>query len=311
VGSINTGNFKNRDIVSAKDFSREELEFIFDVSKEAKEKPEKFRNALKDKIIAMIFFEPSTRTYQSFQTSAKSLGCDVIGFSEPNSSSYIGKGESFHDTIKIFENYSDCIIIRHPSAGSSKFASEISKKPVINAGSGFQEHPTQAMLDLFTIRSEFGKIDSLNIGLVGDLRYGRTVPSLCYSLSNFDVRLNFVAPDTLQIRPEVEEFLKNKGIEFTKQSSLDSLVNGLDVLYVTRLQKERFVEPTEYFKLKGSYRITSDTVKNAKEDMIILHPLPRVDEISNDIDNTKFAKYFEQARNGLFVRTALLSLILS
>jgi len=310
VGSINTENFKNRDIISSKDFSREELEFIFDVSQEAKEKPEKFRNVLESRIISMIFFEPSTRTYQSFQSSAKSLGCDLIGFSEPTSSSYAGKGESFHDTVKIFENYSDCIILRHPAAGSAKFAAEISKKPVINAGSGFQEHPTQAMLDLFTIRSEFGKIDSLNIGLVGDLRYGRTVPSLCYSLSNFDVQLNFVAPDTLQIRPEVEEFLKNKGIEFTKQSNLDDLINDLDVLYATRLQKERFVDPTEYFKLKGSYRIALDTVKSAKENMIILHPLPRVDEISTDVDKTKFAKYFEQARNGLFVRTALLSLIL-
>ncbi len=311
MGSINTGNFKNRDIVSAKDFSREELEFIFDVSKEAKEKPEKFRNALKDKIIAMIFFEPSTRTYQSFQTSAKSLGCDVIGFSEPNSSSYIGKGESFHDTIKIFENYSDAIIIRHPSSGSAKFAAEISKKPVINAGSGFQEHPTQAMLDLFTIKNEFGKIDSLNIGLLGDLRYSRTMPSLCYALSNFDIQLNLIAPDSLQIRPEVEAFLSSKGMEFRKLSNLSEVISDLDVLYTTRVQKERFVDPTEYVKLKGSYRITLDSIKNAKQELIILDPLPRVDEISTDIDNTKFAKYFEQARNGLFVRTALLDLILS
>jgi len=311
VGSINIENFRNRDIISTKDFSREELEFIFDVSLEAKERHEKFRNVLKDKIIAMIFFEPSTRTYQSFQTSAKYLGCDAIGFAEPNSSSYIGKGESFHDTIKIFENYSDGIIIRHPTAGSAKFAAEISNKPVINAGSGFQEHPTQAILDLFTMKNEFGKIDSLNIGLLGDLRYGRTIPSLCYALSNFDVKLNFIAPDTLQIRPEVEEFLSGKGIGFSKQSDLNDVINDLDVIYATRLQKERFVDPTEYFKLKGSYRITLDTIKDAKEGMIILHPLPRVDEISTEIDNTKFARYFEQARNGLFVRTALLSLILS
>ncbi|MBI4010543.1 MAG: aspartate carbamoyltransferase [Candidatus Aenigmarchaeota archaeon] len=308
---MNKENLKNRDVISAKDFSREELEFIFDISKEVKEKPERFRNSLKDKIISMIFFEPSTRTYQSFQTSAKSLGSDVIGFAEPNSSSYGGKGESFHDTIRIFENYSDCIIIRHPAAGSAKFAAEISKKPVINAGSGFQEHPTQAMLDLFTIKSEFGEIDTLNIGLVGDLRYGRTIPSLCYALSKFDVQLNFIAPDTLQIRPEVEEFLASKSISFSKQSDLNKAINDLDVLYVTRLQKERFVDPTEYLKLKGSYRITLDNIKNVKEGMIILHPLPRVDEISSDIDNTKFAKYFEQARNGLFVRTALLNLILS
>ena len=258
----------------------------------------------------MIFFEPSTRTYQSFQTSAKSLGCNIIGFGEPNSSSYGGKGESFHDTIKIFENYSDCIIIRHPAAGSAKFAAEISAKPVVNAGSGFQEHPTQAMLDLFTMRSEFGKIDSLNIGLLGDLRYGRTIPSLCYTLSNYDVHLNFIAPDSLQIRPEVEGFLTNKGISFSKQSDLNAIINDLDVLYATRLQKERFVDPTEYNKLKGSYRVTLDSVKGAKERMIILHPLPRIDEISTDIDNTKFARYFEQARNGLFVRTALLSLVL-
>lgn len=310
MGSINKGNFKNRNIISSKDFSREELEFIFDVSKEAKDRPDKFRNSLDGKIVSMIFFEPSTRTYQSFQTSAKSLGCDIIGFSEPNSSSYVGKGESFHDTIKIFENYSDCIIIRHPSAGSAKFAAEISSKPVINAGSGFQEHPTQAMLDLFTIKEELGKIDSLKIGLLGDLRYGRTIPSLCYSLANFDVELNFIAPDSLQIRPEVEAFLGKKGIEFRKLSDISEVISDLDVLYATRLQKERFVDLTEYMKLKGSYRITLDGIKNAKQDMIILHPLPRVDEISTDIDNTKFAKYFVQARNGLFVRTALLSLML-
>lgn len=310
MGSINTGNFKNRDIVSAKDFSREELEFIFDASKEAKEKPEKFRNALKDKIIAMIFFEPSTRTYQSFQTSAKSLGCDVIGFSEPNSSSYTGKGESFHDTMKIFENYSDAIIIRHPSSGSAKFAAEISKKPVINAGSGFQEHPTQAMLDLFTIKNEFGKIDSLNIGLLGDLRYSRTMPSLCYALANFDIQLNLIAASSLQIRPEVEAFLSNKDVEFKKLANLSEVISDLDVLYTTRVQKERFADPTEYMKLKGSYKITLDSIKNAKENLIILDPLPRVDEISTDIDKTKFAKYFEQAGNGLFVRTALLRMIL-
>ncbi len=238
------------------------------------------------------------------------MGCDVIGFAEPSTSSYVGKEESFHDTIKIFENYSDAIVIRHPTAGSAKFAAEISKKPVINAGSGFQEHPTQAMLDLFTIKSHFGKIDSLKIGLLGDLRYGRTVPSLCYSLSNFDVELSLIAPDTLQIRPEVESHLNQKGIKFKKQSDLDGVVNDLDVLYVTRLQKERFADPTEYKKLKGSYKVTMDTLKCAKDSMIILHPLPRVDEISTDIDNTKFAKYFDQARNGLFVRIALLNLIL-
>jgi len=311
VGSINSENFKNRDIVSAKGFSREELEFIFDVSQEAKEKAEKFRNILKNRIIAMIFFEPSTRTYQSFQSSAKSLGCDLIGFAEPTSSSYVGKGESFHDTIKIFENYSDCIILRHPAAGSAKYAAEISMKPVINAGSGFQEHPTQAMLDLFTIKNEFGKIDSLNIGLLGDLRYSRTMPSLCYALANFDIQLNLIAPDSLQIRPEVEAFLSSKGMEFRKLSNLSEVISDLDVLYTTRVQKERFVDPTEYVKLKGSYRITLDSIKNAKQELIILDPLPRVDEISTDIDNTKFAKYFEQARNGLFVRTALLDLILS
>ena len=311
MGSINSENFKNRDIVSAKGFSREEFEFIFDVSQEAKEKAEKFRNILKNRIIAMIFFEPSTRTYQSFQSSAKSLGCDLIGFAEPTSSSYVGKGESFHDTIKIFENYSDCIILRHPAAGSAKYAAEISMKPVINAGSGFQEHPTQAMLDLFTIKNEFGKIDSLNIGLLGDLRYSRTMPSLCYALANFDIQLNLIAPDSLQIRPEVEAFLSSKGMEFRKLSNLSEVISDLDVLYTTRVQKERFVDPTEYVKLKGSYRITLDSIKNAKQELIILDPLPRVDEISTDIDNTKFAKYFEQARNGLFVRTALLDLILS
>ena len=311
MGSITAGKFKNRDIISTKDFTRNDLEFIFDVSKQAKEKPEKFRNKLSGKIISMIFFEPSTRTYQSFQTSAKILGCDVIGFTEPSSSSYIGKGESFHDTIRIFENYGDCIVIRHSSAGSTRYAAEISSKPIINAGSGFQEHPTQALLDLFTINEEFGKLDSLNIALVGDLKYSRTMPSLCYALSNFDIRLNLIAPNSLQIRPEIELFLKSKNIEFRKLENLNEVISELDVLYTTRVQKERFLDPAEYLKLKGSYRITLESIENAKQELIILDPLPRVDEISTEVDKTKFARYFEQARNGLFVRTALLSLILS
>ena len=308
---ISKEDFKNRDIVSAKDFSREDLEFIFDVSQDVKENPKKFRNILNDKIVAMTFFEPSTRTYQSFQTAAKILGCNVISFSEPNSSSYGGKGESFHDTIKILENYSDCIVIRHPSSGSAKYAAEISNKPVINAGSGFQEHPTQTMLDLFTIRSELGKIDNLSIGILGDLRYGRGTTSLCYALTNYNAEINLIAPEALQIRPEIETYLGAKGANFNKFSNLKEIISELDVLYVTRIQKERFVDPNDYMKVKGSFKVTMDSLKDAKDSLIVLHILPRIDEISTDIDSTKFARYFEQAKNGLFVRTALLSLILA
>jgi len=303
-------DFKNRDVVSVKNFSREELEFIFDVSKDVKHDVKKFHNKLNGKIVSLLFYEPSTRTKCSFETAAKILGCKTTGFSNPKTSS-VFKGETLHDTIKMFESYSDCIVIRHPNMGSAKFAAEVSGKPVINGGSGSQEHPTQTMLDMFTIREEFGYVDSLNIGVLGDLKYGRTPSSLSYGLSNYDVKIFYIAPDILQIREEVRLFLKNRGIKFELLSKLDTIVEDLDVLYVTRIQKERFPDPNEYKKLAGIYKITTDTLKNVKDSFIILHPLPRVDEISPDVDKTKYARYFEQAENGKYVRIALLKLILS
>ncbi len=303
-------SFRNRDVVSVKDISREELELVFDHAREIKKEPSKFRDRLSDKIVSIIFFEPSTRTFNSFDTAAKILGCRTVGFADPSASSYTGKGETLHDTIKMFEGYSDCIVIRHPMMGAAKFASEVSGKPVINAGSGAQEHPTQALLDIFTMRESFGKMDSLNIGMLGDLRYSRTIPSLVYALSKYDVRLNFISPESLQPRPEVESFLKSNGVKYEKSNDIKDSIKDLDVLYVTRLQKERFVDPTEYQKLKGSYQICKDSMVGAKDCMIILHPLPRVDEISAEVDSTKHAMYFEQARNGLYVRMALLDMVM-
>jgi len=307
---VNKNDFKNRDIVTIKDFSREELEFIFDLTEKVKKDPEKFRSVLDSKVVSLLFFEPSTRTYNSFLVAADHLGCKVIGFADPNVSSYGGKGETLHDTIKMFEGYSDCIIMRHPLMGSAKFAAETSSKPVINGGSGAEEHPTQAILDLFTMREHFGKLDNLNIGILGDLKFGRTPPPLSYAFSNYDVNLSFIAPEILQIRPEVELFLKQKNVSFEKFIDLADVIDKLDILYVTRIQKERFSDPTEYEKVRGLYKVSLQSIRGAKDSLIIMHPLPRIDEMSPEIDKTKHAKYFEQAENGKFARIALLSLVL-
>lgn len=300
--------FRGRDIISIEDFSREEVDYILDISKTMELQASKPSDMLKGKILATLFFEPSTRTRLSFESAMHKLGGSTIGFAEIESAS-VKKGENLADTIRTVENYADVIALRHPLEGAAKLAAEFSKIPVINGGSGSEEHPTQAMLDLYTMQKEKGKIDGLKIALVGDLRYGRTVHSLAYGLSLFDVELCLVSPDSLKMRREVLRAIKDK-IPVTESSNLEKAVAQVDVLYVTRIQKERFPDPAEYAKVKGVYRIDMDTLKNAKKDLIILHPLPRLDEIAPEVDATPQARYFQQVWNGIVVRMALLALVL-
>ncbi len=263
---------------------------------------------LKGKILATLFFEPSTRTRLSFETAMLKLGGSNIGFAEAEIAS-VKKGENLADTIRTVENYADTIALRHGLEGSAKLAAEFSKVPIINAGTGSEEHPTQAFIDLYTMRKEKGKIDGLKIALVGDLRYGRTVHSLAYALALYNVELFFVSPETLRMRKDVLQTIKNK-IPVTEDANLETIMPQIDVLYVTRIQKERFPDAAEYAKVKGAYKIDLKTLKGVKKDMIILHPLPRVDEIAAEVDGTPQAKYFQQVWNGIVVRMALLALVL-
>lgn len=300
--------FKGRDIVSIEDFSREEINYILNISHAMEPLAAKGSDMLKGKILANLFFEPSTRTRLSFEAAMLKLGGSTIGFAEAEIAS-VRKGENLADTIRTVENYADIIALRHPLEGAAKLAAEFSKVPILNAGSGAEEHPTQALMDLYTIQKEKGKIDGLKIALVGDLRYGRTVHSLAYALSLYNIELHLISPESLRMRHEVIRATKNK-ITITEDTNLENVIPQIDVLYVTRIQKERFPDPAEYAKVKGIYRIDLKTLKNAKKDLIILHPLPRVDEIAAEVDNTPQARYFQQVWNGIVVRMALLALVL-
>jgi len=301
-------NFTNRDIVSIKGFTREEIDYILEIAAAFEPLAEKGSDMLKGKVLAELFFEPSTRTRLSFETAMYKLGGNVIGFAEPGVSS-VKKGETLADTVRVVENYSDVIVMRHPLEGAARFAAEYAHVPVINGGSGAEEHPTQALLDLYTILKAKGRIDGLNIALMGDLRYGRTVHSLAYALSLYDVKLNMVSPELLRMRREVLEDIKTR-IDVTEHRGVEDILPELDVLYVTRIQKERFPDLGEYEKVRGTYKVDLDLLRNAKDDLVVLHPLPRVDEIAVEVDSTPFAKYFEQTRNGVIVRMALLALVL-
>jgi aspartate carbamoyltransferase catalytic subunit len=300
--------FRGRDIISIEDFSREEIDYILDKSTKMEQVVSKSSDLLEGKILATLFFEPSTRTRLSFEAAMLKLGGSTIGFAEIESAS-VKKGENLADTIRTVENYADVIALRHPLDGAAKLAAEYSKVPIINGGSGSEEHPTQALLDLHTIQKEKGKIDKLKIAMVGDLRYGRTVHSLAYALSMYDVELHLVSPDSLRMRREVLRSVQNK-ITVVETSSLEKTVPQVDVLYVTRIQRERFPDPAEYAKVRGVYKIDLKTLSSAKKDMIILHPLPRLDEISPEVDSTPQARYFQQVRSGIAVRMALLALVL-
>lgn len=303
--------FLNRDVISIKDFSREELDLLFKTAMDVEENPGRYHGSHPDKRVALLFLEPSTRTFGSFNTSAENLGCKILSNRSPGVTA-VAKGETLHDTIKMIECYdTDCIVIRDRHMGSARFASEVTELPVVNGGSGSQEHPTQAMLDLYTILKRRGGIDGIRIGLTGDLRYGRTCSSLSYGLVNYDdVELFFVAPGILQVRREVEIYLQRSGVPYIKSESLGEVIGDLDVLYVTRVQKERFPDPTDYERVKGSYVVDLQVLGKAREELGVMHPLPRVDELHADVDKTSHAWYFEQAANGVPVRTALLHLVL-
>jgi aspartate carbamoyltransferase catalytic subunit len=300
--------FKGRDIISIEDFSREESSYILDISRSMEPIAHKGSDMLKGKILATLFFEPSTRTRLSFEAAMLKLGGSTIGFAEAEIAS-VKKGENLADTVRTVENYADAIALRHPLEGSAKLAAEFSRVPIINAGSGSEEHPTQALIDLYTINKEKGRIDGLKIALVGDLRYGRTVHSLAYALAPYKIELYLISPESLRMRREVLETIQGK-IVVCEDSVLDKIIPQIDVLYVTRIQKERFPDAAEYAKVKGTYRIDLETLKKAKKDLIILHPLPRLDEIATEVDSTPQARYFQQVWNGIVVRMALLGLVL-
>jgi aspartate carbamoyltransferase catalytic subunit len=302
--------FYNKDIISIKDFSKDQLEKIFtSTDKMMQLDSSQRREICKGKTLGYLFYEPSTRTRLSFDSAMASIGGNSLGISNISSSS-TQKGESLADTVKIMSIYSDVLVLRHTLDGSSRFASEISDKPVINAGSGTEEHPTQAIQDLYTIKKEKKKIDGLKIGIVGDLKYGRTVYSLLYGLGNYDVDVRLISPESLRIRSDSTYDIK-KNIDFTESTKLEDHIDELDVLYVTRIQKERFPDEEEYLKVKGSYVVGQDLVNQMKDDSIILHPLPRIDEISTEVDKTKNAKYFQQAEYGKYTRATLLGLTLN
>ena len=302
--------FYEKNIISVRDLDKQKLELIFDATDKIIDmSQDKRREIARGKTLGYLFFEPSTRTRLSFESAIALLGGTSVGIADAASSS-IHKGETLGDTVKVISSYCDVLVLRHSLDGSSRFAAEISNKPVINAGSGTEEHPTQTIQDLYTIKKEKKKIDGLKIGITGDLKYGRTVYSLLYGLRNYDVDVHLISPESLRIRSDSTYDIK-KELSYTESSNIDEYIEDLDVLYVTRIQKERFPDEEEYAKVKGSYVIGSDMVKKMKDDAIILHPLPRIDEISADVDNTKQAKYFEQAEYGKYTRAALLGLILN
>ncbi|WP_371504224.1 aspartate carbamoyltransferase [Nitrosopumilus adriaticus] len=302
--------FYHKDIISIKDFDKESLESIFSATNKIMQlDPAERREICKGKTLGYLFYEPSTRTRLSFDAAMASIGGNSLGISSVSSSS-TQKGESLADTVRIMSIYSDVLVLRHTLDGSSRFAAEVSDKPVINAGSGTEEHPTQAIQDLFTIKKEKKKIDGLKIGIVGDLKYGRTVYSLLYGLGNYDVDVHLISPESLKIRSDSVYEIK-KRLDFAESTDITETIDELDVLYVTRIQKERFPDEEEYLKVKGSYVVGLDLIKQMKDDAIVMHPLPRIDEISPDVDKTRHAKYFEQAEYGKYTRAAILGLTLN
>lgn len=302
--------FFQKDIISIRDLDKQKLESIFDATEKIlKINPKERREIARGRTLGYLFYEPSTRTRLSFEAAIASIGGTSFGISDISSSS-TQKGESLGDTVKIMSIYSDVLVLRHQLDGSSRFAAETSTKSVINGGSGTEEHPTQAIQDLFTIKKEKRKIDGLKIGIIGDLKYGRTVYSLLSGLCNYDVDVHLISPEALKIRSDSTYEIRKK-LSFTESTELEEYIDELDVIYVTRIQKERFPDEEEYIKVKGSYVIGKNFVNKMKDDAIILHPLPRLDEISTDVDKSKQARYFQQAEYGMYTRAALLGLILN
>ena len=311
-GENKNAEWYGKDIISVKQFKREDLEYIFGVAHEMRGMVERVGtfDLLKGKILANLFYEPSTRTSSSFTAAMERLGGSVIPINEVKYSS-VTKGESLTDTVRTLECYADVIVLRHPETGSAAIAAKAARKPVINAGDGTGEHPTQALLDAFTIMEELDRLDNLTVTMLGDLKYGRTVHSLARLLSQFSgIKLNYVSPDILRMPKEVMDEVSQKGVPQAEFSSLEKILPETDVLYVTRVQKERFEDPADYEKVKGAYVIDPAVMKTAKQQMAVMHPLPRVGEISVDFDEDPRAAYFRQMEYGLYVRMALLAMVL-
>ncbi len=291
-------------LLTSKHLTRADIEGILDRAAEIDADPGALAGKHDGSLLGLLFFEPSTRTKMSFETAMKRLGGDVVDMGSVESSS-VKKGETLADTVRVIEGYADALVVRHPRQGAAKMASEFVDVPLINAGDGAGHHPTQTLLDLYTMREAAG-LDDLSVGIMGDLKYGRTVHSLAYALSNFDVQQHFISPESLQLPREVVYDLHQQGASVREHEHLDAVLETLDVLYVTRIQRERFPDENEYQKIAGEYQIDMATLEDATPELTIMHPLPRVDEIDPAIDDTDHAAYFEQAHNGVPVRMALL-----
>jgi aspartate carbamoyltransferase catalytic subunit len=298
---------KKKSLVSIDDYTKEEQLRILDLAEGFEQNP--VQDILKGYVVATLFFEPSTRTRLSFESAATRLGAQVIGFSEAGSSS-VSKGESLNDTILTVSNYSDIIVMRHPREGSARFASEVSPVPVINAGDGANQHPTQTLLDMYSIRKTQGRLDNLNIAFVGDLKYGRTVHSLTFAMCNFNCTFHLVSPEELKLPSYVKRKIKDNKLDYYQYTDMSEVIPKVDILYMTRIQKERFSDPIEYERVKNAYILKNDMLQEAKDSLRVLHPLPRVNEIVMDVDTNPMAYYFQQAQNGVYVRQALLASIL-
>ncbi|MFB6102891.1 MAG: aspartate carbamoyltransferase [Haloplanus sp.] len=295
-------------LISAAQLSRGDIEAVLDHAAAIDDDPEVVHDRHADRVLALCFFEPSTRTKMSFESAMKRLGGETIDMGAVESSS-VKKGESLADTVRVIEGYADAIVLRHPSEGSAKLASEFVDVPLVNAGDGAGQHPSQTLLDLYTIRENAG-LDDITVGIMGDLKYGRTVHSLAHALTNFDVRQHFISPESLRLPRNVRYDLHEAGAQVREHTDLDAVLPELDVLYVTRIQRERFPEEREYRAVAGEYRIDNEVLAAASDDLTVMHPLPRVDEIAPEVDETARAKYFEQAHNGVPVRMALLDTLL-
>lgn len=302
-------DLKGRDVISFRDFTREEILYLLSLSKEMEEKTHP--DLLKGRVLALLFFEPSTRTRMSFESAMKLMGGEVISFADPGATSVV-KGESLRDTVKIVAGYASAIVIRHFLEGAARLVADTVDVPVINAGDGSNQHPTQTFLDLYTIQKTKGTLEGLTVGFIGDLKYGRTVHSLTYALAHFNASMYFISPPALRMPSDLLDGLTKRGVRFKETTSLEEVSGKLDALYCTRIQKERFADPIEYGKVKGAYHLSKAALNqlDVKDDLKILHPLPRVEEMDESLDDTPYAVYFQQAHSGVPVREAILAAVL-
>lgn len=296
-----------KSLISITDLTKDEIIRITELAAYFEEHP--YEPLLNGRVIASLFFEPSTRTRLSFESAINRLGARVIGFSDTTNTS-VSKGETFHDTIQVISNYCDMIVMRHSLEGAPRYASEFSKVPIVNAGDGANQHPSQTLLDLYSIKKTQGTLDGINIMMVGDLKYGRTVHSLLQALSHFDTKFTFVAPPELRMPEEYKQFLRDKGLEYTETIEIGDAINEADIVYMTRVQRERFTDPMEYERVKNVYVLKNSMLEGTKDNMRILHPLPRVGEIAYDVDQNPKAYYFNQTENGVYTRMAIISYLL-